>query len=353
MAYTNIDDPSAHFQGKQYAGTSGTQNVTWDGNSDMQPDLLWGRNITYVNAYYGAIADSTRGTSSTFLFGRTTQSQSDTNYFNAFNSNGFGVGINNPVNHNGYENAVWGWKANGGTTSSNTDGSVTSTVQANTDAGFSIVTWPGQAGSSHTVGHGLGVKPEYMLLRAYDYAVSGISYTEHHNKGVGGGNGAATHNSNSWTDTNVYFGDTEPTSSVFTVGTHSTVSPPADRNMVAYCWHSVQGYSKFGSYEGNANANGPFVYTGFTPKLIIIKAADTSEQWIFISDALDDTNPNTDYVMMSTNETQGTDGGIDLLSNGFKLRNSSFRWNHSGTMMYMAWAEHPFTTSTGVPTTAR
>jgi len=353
MAYTNIDDPSAHFQGKQYAGTSGTQNVTWDGNSDMQPDLLWGRNITYVNAYYGIIADSTRGSSSTFQFGRTTQSQTDTNYFNAFNSNGFGVGLNNQGNHNGYENAVWGWKANGGTTSSNTDGSVTSTVQVNSDAGFSIVKWAGQNGSSHTVGHGLSEKPEYMLLRAYDYSVSGLSYTEHHQKGVGGGNGAANHNTNAWTDTNVYFADTEPTSSVFTVGTHSTVSPPTGKNMVAYCWHSVQGYSKFGSYEGNSNTNGPFIYTGFKPKLIMMKPADIGEHWVFWSTAMDSTNPSNAYVLMNTNETRGTLHGIDFLSNGFKVRSNSNNFNASSTIMYMAWAENPFVTSTGVPTTAR
>jgi len=345
MPYTNIDDPSAYFQTKTYTGNSGVQFVTNDGNSDLQPDWVWIKNRTV--AYSHQLYDSSRGTTKALFSDLTNAETTVANGLVTFNTNGFGVNSAAAVNEN--ELVAWQWKANGGTTSSNTDGSITSTVQANQDAGFSIVTYT-TAGSTATIGHGLGAKPDVILLKKRNGAISwyvrhvstGTSYLNLNLTSAAVSNPAAT-----WTTT-------EPTTSVYSIGT-STDFNISGGEYVAYCFASKQGFSKFGKYVGNGNANGPFIYTGFKPAFVLVKSSSATHNWHILDNKRDPENVVDKYVNPDNAAAEDTFTFGDFLSNGFKWRSSSgTSFNESGTSyIYMAFAENPFVTSTGIPTTAR
>ena len=347
MPYTNIDDPSAYFQTKTYTGNSGVQFVTNDGNSDLQPDWVWIKNRTV--AYSHQLYDSSRGTTKALFSDLTNAETTVANGLVTFNTNGFGVNSAAAVNEN--ELVAWQWKANGGTTSSNTDGSITSTVQVNQDAGFSIVTYT-TAGSAATIGHGLGAKPDVILLKKRNGAISwyvrhvstGTSYLNLNLTSAAVSNPAAT-----WTTT-------EPTTSVYSIGT-STDFNISGGEYVAYCFAEKQGYSKFGKYVGNGDIDGPFVYTGFKPAFIMRKRTDGSGNWGILDYKRDPTNLADQYLSADANSAESNYldiFSIDILSNGFKFRTSRYESNQSGsTYIYMAFAENPFVTSTGIPTTAR
>jgi hypothetical protein len=359
MPYTNIDDPSAYFQAVLWTGnTSAPRSITNDGNSNLQPDLVWGKNRTSAGTDH-EVYDSNRGTGTSYNLktSSTAVEGIGTTYgqLTSFDTDGFTVnagGTNDDFwNENGSEFVAWQWKANGGTTSSNTDGSITSTVQANQDAGFSIVTYT-TAGSTATIGHGLGAKPDVILLKKRNGAISwyvrhvstGTSYLNLNLTSAAVSNPAAT-----WTTT-------EPTTSVYSIGT-STDFNINGGEYVAYCFASKQGFSKFGKYVGNGNANGPFVYTGFKPAFVMIKNASASTNWYMWDNKRSPFNAIKDGLNANaTNATQGAGYEmLDFLSNGFKIRSyADGTWNGSGnTIIYMAFAENPFTTSTGIPTTAR
>jgi len=345
MPYTNIDDPSAYFQTKTYTGNSGVQFVTNDGNSDLQPDWVWIKNRTV--AYSHQLYDSSRGTTKALFSDLTNAETTVANGLVTFNTNGFGVNSAAAVNEN--ELVAWQWKANGGTTSSNTDGSITSTVQVNQDAGFSIVTYT-TAGSAATIGHGLGAKPDVILLKKRNGAISwyvrhvstGTSYLNLNLTSAAVSNPAAT-----WTTT-------EPTTSVYSIGT-STDFNISGGEYVAYCFASKQGFSKFGKYVGNGNANGPFIYTGFKPAFVLVKSSSATHNWHILDNKRDPENVVDKYVNPDNAAAEDTFTFGDFLSNGFKWRSSSgTSFNESGTSyIYMAFAENPFVTSTGIPTTAR
>ena len=338
MAYTTIDDPSAYFQAKTYTGNSGVQFVTNDGNSDLQPDWVWIKNRTV--AYSHQLYDSSRGTTKALFSDLTNAETTISNGLVTFNTDGFGVNSAAAVNEN--ELVAWQWKANGGTTSSNTDGTITSTVQANQDAGFSIVTYT-TAGSTATIGHGLGAKPDVILLKKRNGAISwyvrhvstGTSYLNLNLTSAAVSNPAAT-----WTTT-------EPTTSVYSIGT-STDFNISGGEYVAYCFAEKQGYSKFGSYVGNGSSNGPFVYTGFKPAFVMVKNTNATYDWRM---------NGPDGVFLSANTSgavyDSPPGPIDRLSNGFKIRGGDDVRQSGSTFIYMAFAENPFVTSTGIPTTAR
>jgi hypothetical protein len=359
MAYTTIDDPSAYFQVALYDGTNGINNaVTNDGNSDLQPDWLLFKHRTASNQDWYTV-DSSRGSTkglATNTNAAETTSSSSTKDFQSFNTDGFTVGTpedTNACNSIGTK-AAWQWKCNGGSTASNSDGTITSTVQANTDAGFSIVTYTGNATDNATVGHGLGVAPSVIIIKDLtDGSVWGVWHKDLTDAGyrLTLSSDAAVSN-----DSGFMGGSsrTLPTSSVFSLG--SGGGGNGANAYVAYCFAEKQGYSKFGSYVGNAVVNGPFVYTGFKPGCIIAKTTSAVEGWgiydykrlgfNFYNDAL------------GINSQAATDGGsnynfMDILSNGFKMRRATYGPNQSATYIYLAWAENPFTTSTGVPTTAR
>jgi len=349
MAYTNIDDPSAYFQTVLYTGTSGNaRQVTNDGNSNLKPDLVWikGRSNQSHNLLY----DSTRGVYKQIYPDLTNTEATVTNSLQEFSTDGFKVGSYVYANENTHTFAAWQWKANGGTTSSNTAGNITSTVQVNSTAGFSIVTWTGNENSSATVGHGLGVKPDMVFFKRRNAAYNWVVYCGQ--LGIVGGNNMFSYlNLQNAAEQGAGFNFTSTTI------TPTNGAPTNSGDMIAYCFAGKQGYSKFGKYAGNGSADGPFVYTGFKPAFVILKNASASRNWYMwdnkrspfnaIKDGL---NPNT------ANTTQGAAYEmLDFLSNGFKIRSyADGTWNGSGnTHIYMAFAENPFVTSTGVPACAR
>ena len=365
MAYTNIDDPSAHFQAFTYTGTGTNNSITLDGNSDLQPDLYWYK--TRSNSNYHYLADSSRGTTN-YIYPNDSlvEGTGYTGYVQSFDTNGVTVGAGDSgTNTNGTTFANWVWKANGGTTSSNTDGSITSTVQANQDAGFSIVTFTGDSsGSVQTIGHGLGVAPDVIITKTRTVADSWFVY--HKNLSSTPVNSYISLNTTAAVGSITgYWSTTAPSSTVYGVITNpGQLGYSNNKNntpMLAYCFAEKQGYSKFGSYIGNGFANGPFVYTGFKPAFVMFKRSTGSQSWDIHDSTRDPFNPMPRRLLPNLayeEETRPTSGVsidcMDFLSNGFKIRSIETILNASGdTFVYMAFAENPFVTSTGIPTTAR
>ena len=357
MAYTTIDDPSAHFQTKIYTGNGSSNHaITFDGNSNLQPDLIWNKSRSISDSH--ALFDSTRGINKIIYSNVDNAESTDGNgNLESFDSNGITVGGNQEyANKSGSSQVTWAWKANGGTTTTNdasatSVGSLDSVYQANTTAGFSIVTYTG-AGGNQTIAHGLGAVPSVMIIKRRDSAGDWTSY----HSVLGDEKYMRLNSSNAMGDQATYFNDTTPTSTVFTVGSAGDVNTSSGTH-VAYCFTEIQGYSKFGSYTGNGNADGPFVYTGFKPAWLMVKnTADSSRHWQLMDNKRSTTNVIDDYLQANATGAQAEGSSqhkFDFLSNGFKLRTSDNDWNGSNTYIYMAFAEHPFVSSEGVPCTAR
>jgi len=356
MAYTNIDDPSAYFQTALYTGNGSTQSITNDGNSDMQPDWVWIKSRS--NASWHNLFDSSRGATKLVFSNDTNAEVTRSTSLTSFNTDGFTLGadtVGADVNGLNRTYVAWQWKANGGTTSSNTNGGITTTVQANTDAGFSIVSYTGDGATSQTVGHGLGAVPK-MIISKDRYSTSNVPTWRVYHEAIGATK-YLTLNATDAAATFADWGNTTPTSSVYTIGGSGGYRPTNTNNTeyIAYVFAEKQGYSKFGSYVGNGNANGPFVYTGFRPAFIMIKRSDSTSSWQ-IKDSARNPNNLADKTVFANlaNTEYSTFYFYDLLSNGFKARGTDSELNTSGgTYIYMAFAETPFVTSTGVPTTAR
>ena len=350
MAYTTIDDPSAYFQTALYTGNGGTQSITNDGNSDLQPDWLWIKERSSTSGHN--VMDSTRGVGK-HLFPSSTGAEESLNIVSSFNSDGWSTGASNAINQSSETYVAWQWKANGGTTTSFTESGDNpgGTYQANQTAGFSIVRFIG-TGANGTVQHGLGVAPQVIIFKRTDSGSS--NWITYHNS-IGTGHNVFLNATNAKdSDGALYFQNTAPTSSVFTAGGYSQLNEN-DSPTIAYCFAPIQGYSKFGSYTGNGNADGPFIYTGFKPAWIMIKSIDSANAW-WINDTKRDTfNLSDAHLRADTSDPeQGIYALMDILSNGFKLRTSNGQTNANGfSYLYMAFAEHPFVGSDGVPTTAR
>ena len=353
MAYTTIDDPSAYFQISLYTGNQTARSITNDGNSDLQPDWVWDKNRT-TNGYHHNLYDSTRGTGKQLRSNTTEAEITQAQGLTAFNSDGFSLGTDDSSNKTSSEYVAWQWKANGGTTASNSDGSITSTVQANTTAGFSIITYTG-TGSNATIGHGLGSAPTMVIVKNRS---SAESWMVGHHKNSNGFQSASFLDLTVGKDTDaVYFNNTAPSSTVVSIGTNNKINH-ASENHVMYVFAEKQGYSKFGSYTGNGNASGPFAYLGFKPSFLIIKnTSDNDDQWLVWDNKRSPTNPVDDYLAPSASDAESANSNwaiIDFVSNGFKLRSSDISYNQSGyKYIYMAFAESPFVSSEGVPCTAR
>ncbi len=354
MAYTNIDDPSAYFQTKTGVGASSPQSHTFDGNSDLQPDFLWWKRRDSSGNH--TLHDSSRGANK-FLYANGTNAEgTDGNLITSFDTNGWSTG-SSWFDLGSQTWVTWAWKANGGTTSSNTDGSVTSTVQANQDAGFSIVTFTSAASSGtgiFSVGHGLGQIPAMVITKSRDSTSNWWSW----HKGLTGGNSNTSYivaleritaegsYSNAW--------GAGMTSSVF--GMQSGNTAVASSDYVAYCFAEKQGFSQFGNYTGWGNTNGMFIYTSFKPAFVILKRIDGNAGWYMWDTKRETFNPNNQYLntVEADAEQSSSTFDIDFLSNGLKLRNTNAGLNGTGgRYIYMAFAENPFVTSTGIPTTAR
>lgn len=361
MAYTDIDDPSAYFQTKTYTGSAGAQSITFDGNSDLQPDWIW---IKERGAVAGHVAtDTVRGISASsapFLQPSATGAEINANgtvanrTLTSSNTNGFTLGQDayyTNFNNNSDTYVSWNWKA-GGSASSNTDGSITSSVSANTTAGFSIVSFTG-TGSALTAGHGLGVKPSMIIAKSTTIANNWI--VQHGS--LGATNTIFLDNTNPSQTGTSFWNDTEPTSSVFSLGNWSGINTSGS-GIIAYCFAEKKGFSKFGSYTGNGNANGTFVYTGFKPAFVIIKSTDLVKNWLTFDNlrlGYNGTGTNKQLHPNTTGaETSGNGTTLDILSNGFKTRTTDSDENGSGnSYIFMAFAESPFTNSSFVPNNAR
>ena len=353
MAYTTIDDPSAYFQTALYNGSASSVTVTNDGNSDLQPDWLWFKKRSATGDHN--TFDTSRGLTERLFPNLTSAVDTGENGITSL-TNGFTSGtFYGDVNGAGNTFVTWQWKANGGTTASNTDGSITSTVQANTTAGFSIVTYTG-TGSNATVGHGLGAVPKMVICKNRNSA--GTNWQIYHAEAQSSGADQLKFTTDAVASNIAVWNDTAPSSSVFTVGTGDGVNKSGD-NLIAYCFAEKQGYSKFGSYTGNGNADGPFVYTGFKPAFVMIKGSSLAENWVMQDTARDTYNLVYHRLDAERANAETTNIGslypnMDYVSNGFKIRGSGNVSNGSGqTYIYMAFAESPFVSSEGVPTTAR
>ena len=355
MAYTTIDDPSAYFHTQLHTGTGSAQTVTNDANAgDFKPDWIWVKNRDDTDSHM--LSDSNRGSTSALSSQDSIVEFTPTNGDLAFLTDGYSFGSNNNYNRSDDKFVAWQWIANGGTTTTN-DASATgvgdqdSVYQANTTAGFSIVTYTGTGSDNEDYAHGLGASPELIIIKARD-ATTGWS-VNHISKGMTSGylqlqaNSAFASASN-----NVK----AVSSTTFRLGVDSWVNG-SGVDFVGYFFKSIQGYSKFGSYTGNNNADGPFVYTGFKPAFVIIKAASRTGEWVMLTGKIatvTNSNPLTDAIYAHTNAAETGTFTLDFLSNGFKIKHTSNATNGNGeTYIYMAFAESPFVSSKGVSVTAR
>jgi len=352
MAYTTIDDPSAHFHTQLWTGNGGNQSITNDANAgDFKPDWIW--TTSRSNAYNNGMFDSSRGVQKEITSNQANAEATLSGGVNSFDTDGFTFN-GASYNTNGYTFVGWQWKANGGTTSSNSNGSITSTVQANTTAGFSIVTYAG-SNSASTVGHGLGAVPEVIFVKNRDASANWKSYhkpiSETHTLSLNGTGAKSDQES---------FNDTAPTSTVFSLLGNTDNVNRSGENFVAYCFTPIKGYSKFGKYKGNATSgdDGTFVYTGFKPAWIMVKSSSNSgQEWVIFDNKRDTFNQMDAWLYANANTAEDSTGDardVDFLSNGFKFRNAGGPTSYSGrTYIYFAFAEHPFVSSEGVPVTAR
>tara|TARA_S200002703_G_scaffold133007_1_gene121032 strand:+ start:1609 stop:2643 length:1035 start_codon:yes stop_codon:yes gene_type:complete len=340
-----INKPSLHFNTKLYTGNGSTQSITGVG---FQPDWVWIKNRDTTGWHFWT--DAVRGAGKAIYSNRTDAEFTDTDNsdINSFLTDGFSVGNNGDVNGNGNNIVAWNWKANG-QGSSNTDGSINTTyTSVNTTAGFSISKYTG-TGATATIGHGLGVAPKMIIIKQTNTTRNWV---------VG-------HNGMGWTKylyldstnaqgTGNFFNDTAPTNSVFSVVNDGGVNSSGG-TYIAYCFAEKKGYSKFGSFEGNENANGVFVYTGFKPAFVLAKNTAISDWWsMFDNKRLGFNSSDSPRLLFpNTNSAESTSKMLDFTSNGFKIRSSNTGINGNGnTVIYMAFAENPIVGTNNVAATA-
>ena len=345
MAYTTINKSTDYFNTKLYTG-NGTDNHAITGVG-FQPDFVWFKDRDAANDH--SLYDAIRGATKRLKSDQNTAESTQSDGLKSFNSDGFTLGTHGGSNGNNNDYASWNWLGANGT-ASNTDGSITSTVSANTTAGFSIVSYTG-TGANATVGHGLGAAPKMIIFKETNGT---RNWRVYHNEM---GNAKIMYlNTNSVESSDATaFNSTSPTSSVFSVGTSGGTNASGN-GYIAYCFAEKTGYSKFGKYNGNGNANGTFVYTGFKPSFIMIKDTDNAESWMMYDNKRPGYNLNANHLMAESNttETASTANTMDILSNGFKMRATNNAINRSGGegFTYMAFGQSLVGTN-NVPCTAR
>ena len=369
MAYTDIDDPSAYFQATTYTGGGANTEVTNGGNSDLKPDFLWIKNRTAGYAHF--VVDSSRNISyaqnssnAPYLETDSTAVENNNqNWMQSVNTDGFTTGIAEHTNCNsGSAYVAWQWKANGGTvtTVAESGSNPGFTRQTNTTAGFSIIAYTG-TGSDGTIAHGLPSTPEFIIFKRRDNANFWCVW----HQAIGDDYKLALQSTAALDADGAFMASTLPTSTNITVGGASVNTNADNGTYICYAFSPVQGYSKFGSYVGNGNADGAFVYLGFAPAWLLIKRFDAgATNWNLYDNKRESSGGGfaagqdaSRRLFPNSSAAESADAAhsnLDFTSNGFKLRGTQGSQNGSGSSyIYMAFAENPFTTSTGIPTTAR
>jgi hypothetical protein len=331
MAYTTIDNPELYFQTKLYTGNGSTQSITLDGDEDMQPDFLWIKDRD--NATSHQLVDVVRGSDEVLCADENYALTTDSNRVSSLDADGFSVGSNSNVNTDTANIVSWCWKESA-------------------TAGFDIVGYTGNGTDDTDIAHSLSAVPHVIIVKNRTEA---YGWNVYHHKNTSAPetdvlsldtNAATYDTANSWSDE-------APTSSVFTLGSGNGVNKDTNA-LIAYLWTDIQGFSKFGSYSGNGNADGAFIYTGFKPAFTIIKRTDTTNNWMIGDNKITPYNPLDGMMRADIANAELSTNPVDYLSNGFKIRllGNAFN-NSSGTYVYMAFAEAPFVNSNGVPCNAR
>ena len=350
MSYTNIDKPSKYFNTKLYTGTGSTQSITGVG---FQPDWVWIKERS-ASASAHNLSDAVRGAGKA-LFSNTTDAEYDYGTgtggnLRSFDSDGFSLGTATQTNDNGTTFVSWNWDANGAGVS-NTAGSITSTVSANTTSGFSIVSYTGNLTNGATVGHGLGVAPAMMIVKRRNNADSWVVY----HRAMSSNGDFYLYLNTTDAKSNLYnqFYDTSPTSSVFYLSNSNTTNASGD-TYIAYCFAEVKGFSKAFSYTGNGSTDGTYVHLGFRPAMVIVKKSDGVKNWYIWDNKREPFNDGNDAQLYpNLSNAEDSSNYVDFLSNGFKLKNTGAGNDSGGTYIGFAIAESPFVSSKGVPVCAR
>jgi hypothetical protein len=328
--------PSEHFNVVLYTGNGTSQSITGVG---FEPDFVWVKARDRAGEWH-MLSDSTRGTNSQLFSNATNAQDTKSTVITSFDSDGFSIGSDALVNFNGANYVAWCWKANGGTTSSNTDGTITSTVQVNTKAGFSIIEYTG-TGANATLGHGLSSAPNFVIVKKTSAAqnwmvgADGIGWTKYLELNL---DSAAATASTTWNNT-------APTSTTVSLGS-SNNGNTSGQTYVMYAFNSKAGYSSFGSYTGNGLANGPIINTGFEPAWVMVKGSSNAGSWWIYDNKRSTANPRNKVLRSDSSaaETTNTNYNVDFLSNGFQFTGTDTDINGSGrTYIYMAFASDPST----------
>ena len=354
MAYTTINKSSDYFNTKLYTGTGSAQSIT---GVDFQPDLLWIKKRN--GAVNHLLHDAIRGVTKLLVPNTTGAEDVNTNILTSFDSDGFTVGTNSASNNNGDTFASWNWKANGAG-SANTDGATASTVSVNTTAGFSIVKYTG-AGST-TYGHGLGTTPQMIIIKKLNSSDDWFVY--HHSVITASASNKffmRLNNTNALESNGSAYTFTSVSNTTFGVGNDDKISESGD-SFIAYCFAEKTGYSKFGRFTANGSTDNAFIYTGFKPAFVMMKCDNVTDgwsKWYMFDSTRSPENMNVKELEANTTGVESNGGAnyaqIDMLSNGFKIRNGS-SWGPStngNTNIYMCFAEAPLVGSNNVPCTAR
>ena len=346
-----IKDGSKYFQTTLYTGNQTARSITGVG---FQPDFVWAKNRGFAESHI--LSDAVRGATLLMKSNTTGAEATNTQGLTSFDTDGFSLGTSQEPNKSGYAYVAWNWLAANGT-ASNTNGSITSTVSANTTAGFSVVTYTG-TGSAATVGHGLSTTPEMIIVKNRSASWGWFVYNSYLTNPTTGRLQLNLTNAEIAGGTPGSWNNTAPTSTVFSIGDSSfpEVNGSGD-SIVAYCFAEVEGFSKFGKYTGNGSADGPFVWCGFKPAFILVKETSTARDWQLWDRDRSPVNVADDLLFPNGTYAEGVNdpnNGVDMIANGFKIRGSGSGCNQSGgTYIFMAFAEHPFGGTGVAPATAR
>ena len=354
MAYSTIPKGSLYMNPKIYTGNGSTNNITGVG---FQPDWVWTKCRSTVNS--SRLIDAVRGVTKAIVSNSSGAEFTEANGLSAFGSDGYTLNGNlASMNTNSDTYVSWNWKAGTGQGSPNTDGSINTTyTSVNTTSGCSISQYTGNATDNASVGHGLGTAPKMLIIKEI---TSTSNWGVWHQDLTDGGYRLSLQETTAQVSDTAFMGGGNraiPTNSVFYLGSGGGGNSSSD-NYIAYAFSEIKGFSKMGSYTGNGNTNGPFIYTGFKPAFVMAKyISGAGEDWKMMDSKRNPSNVTNKILAANTNVAEATSSYLDLLSNGFKIRATTGSLNSSGgSYIYMAFAENPFVATSGtnaIPVTAR